>query len=245
MTPFRSSTRIFTALILGGAMSGAAWSQTGNDQDRKALAETAKAIALTINANTQRTPGAPIAFESATSHDNFVELRYVANDAAAFARLKASVDKVRLDKASYYCNDSRIAYLKQGVVMHEILLAPNRSDKLDFIFDRESCDSLPRPNLADPKTLADFAITVAKAENETTDKNSVFRIDRAVAHQGVVDERFIFSPQANRINIVGFFTGYYCSKYREFISQGLVFHHSFVLPDGSPVVDFTIDKSRC
>ncbi|HWN49419.1 MAG TPA: hypothetical protein VNO18_06255 [Xanthobacteraceae bacterium] len=254
MTSFRLATRIVAIAALIGGAFGEAQSQIANSQGPKTPVEMAKAIAQTISANTLKAPGAPIAFESATSHDNFVEVRYVANDAAVFARLKSNVDQIRLDKASYYCNESRIAYLKQGVVMHEVIATSNNSDQIDFTFDRSSCDSLPKSKLADSKTLAEFARTVAKAENEALGQpsNSPFRLDGATAHQGIVDERFIVldasaraSTQANRGNITGVLTGYFCSKYRNFISQGLVFHHFFVLPDSSPVIDFTIDRSNC
>lgn len=254
MPTFGSIARILAAMAFVGAMSGEAGSQTADDQRGRALAETARAIAATINANTAKAAGAPITFEGATSHDNFVELTYVVGDAAAFSRLKSNADQVRRAKASYYCNDSRIAYLKQGVVMHEIVVKSDRGERLDFIFDMSSCGSLPTSKLADLKTLADLALSVAKAENETVQKgaSSPFRLDGAVAHQGVVEERFIVldasaraNAQANRANIAGVLTGYYCTKYGDFISQGLVLHHFFVLPDGSPVIDFTIDKSRC
>jgi hypothetical protein len=259
MTSFRLAIRILAATALVSGAFAEAKSQTANNQGPKTPVEMARAIANTISANTVRARGAPIAFVSATSHDNVVELRYVANDAATFSRIKGNADQVRLSKASYYCNESRIAYLKQGVVMHEVIAASNNSDALDFTFDKSSCDSLPKSEPADFKTLSEFALTVAKAENEAAkiealgqSPKSPFHLDGATAHQGIVEERFIVldasaraSTEANRSNIRGVLTGYFCGKYRNFISQGLVFHHFFVLPDNSPVIDFTIDRSTC
>jgi hypothetical protein len=239
--------------LIGAAFSEAA-SETANNQGPNTAVEIAKAVAHTISASALKAPGAQIAFESATSHDNIVEVRFVANDFAVFSRLKSSVDHIRLVKASYYCNESRITFLKQGVVMREIIATSNNSDQIEFTFDISTCGSLPKSKLADSKALAEFALTAAKAENEELGKpsNSPFRLDAATAHQGVVDERFIVldtsvaaGTRANPSNIKGILTGYFCGKYRNFISQGLVFHHFFVLPDGSPVTDFTIDRSNC
>jgi hypothetical protein len=174
----------------------------------------------------------------------------VANDSAIISR---TADQTRLAKTSYYCNEARISYLKQGVVMREIVATSDNSDHIEFTFDISTCDRLPKPKQADSKTLAEFALTAARTENAELGKpsNSWFRLDRATAHQGVVDVRFIVfdasaaaSAQASR-NIRGILTGYFCGKYRDFISQGLVFHHFFVWPDGSPVIDFTIDRSNC
>ncbi|HEX9323775.1 MAG TPA: hypothetical protein VF913_16900 [Xanthobacteraceae bacterium] len=254
MTPFRISTRIVAVTALIGVAFDEGVSQTLNNQAPNTPIEIAKAIARTITASTLKAPGAQIAFESATSHENIVEVRFVANDPAVFSRLKSNADHIRSVKASYYCNESRIIYLKHGVVMREIIATSNNNDQIEFTFDVSTCDSLPKSKLADSKALAEFALTVAKAENEQLGKpsNSPFRLDAATAHQGVVDERFVvldassaLSAQANYGNIKGILTGYLCGKYGNFISQGLVFHHFFVLPDGSPVIDYTIDRSKC
>jgi hypothetical protein len=240
-----------TALI-GGAFREAS-GQTANNQGPKTPAEIAKAIAHTIGLSTLKTPGAQITFESATSHDNIVELRFVASDSAIFARLKSNADQMRLGKISYYCNESRIAYLKQGVVMREILATSGNTDQIEFTFDISTCDSLSKSKLADSKALAEFALSVAKTENESVGKssNSPFRLDGVAARQGIVDLRFIVldtsatATPASRGQIRGFLTGYFCSKYRNFISQGLALHHFLVLPDGTPVIDFTTDRSNC
>jgi hypothetical protein len=255
MISFRLASRLLAAAsaLIGGAL-GAAEGQTADYQGPRTPAEMAKAIANTISASTLKAPGAPITFQSATSHDGVVEMRFVANDAAAFARLKANAEQVRLAKAPYYCNEARLAYLKQGVVMHEVIATPDNSDQIDLTFDSSSCDNLAKANPADSRTLTELALTTAKAENEAVGKpsNAAFHLDGATAHQGIVDERFIVvdasataSTQANRGNIARVFKGYFCSKYRDAISQGLAFHQFFVLSDGSPVIDFIVDKSSC
>jgi hypothetical protein len=259
MFSLRLATRVLAAAALIGGAFGEANGQTAKTPGPATPADVAKAIAFAINANTVKTPGAALTFESATSHDNVVEMRYVASDDAGFARLKASVDQTRLVKASYYCKDSRLAYLKLGVVMHEVIATPGNSDQIEFTFDKSSCDDLPKPKLADAKTLAELALTVAKAQNQAAENealgkasNASVHLSEATAHQGVVDERFIIpdsssgaKTQANRGKIVAVTTGYYCSKFRDVISQGLAFHQFFVLGDDSPVIDFTIDRSNC
>jgi hypothetical protein len=256
MFSLRLATRVIAAAALIGGAFGEANGQTANTPAPATPADVAKTIAFAINANTVKTPGAALAFESATSHDNVVEMKYVVSDAAGFARLKASADQTRLVKASYYCKESRLAYLKLGVVMHEVIATPTNSDHIDFTFDKSSCDALPKATLADAKTLAELALSVAKAQNEAAANeasgkasNTAFHLDGATAHQGIVDERFIVpdqsANQANRGKIVAVATGYFCAKFRDVISQGLAFHQFFILADNSPVIDFTVDKTNC
>jgi hypothetical protein len=140
--------------------------------------------------------------------------------------------------------------------MHEVIAMPGDSDQIEFTFDKSSCDALPNAQLADSKTLAELALTVAKAQNDAAGNeasgkasNPSFHLEGATAHQGIVDERFIVpdqsANQANRGKIVAVATGYFCTKFRDVISQGLAFHQFFVLADDSPVIDFTVDRSNC
>jgi hypothetical protein len=181
-------------------------------------------------------------------------MRFVANDTAAFARMKSNADQIRSTKASFYCNEIHIAYLKQGVVMHEVVATSDNGAQLDFTFDKSSCDNLPKAKLTVSKTLAEWARTVAKAENDSVGKStgSPFQLSEATAHEDIVDEHFIVrdaaaksSAEANRDKIAGVLGGYFCGKYHDVLLQGLVFHHFFVLPDGSPVIDFIVDRSNC
>ena len=96
MFSLRLATRVLAAAALIGGAFGEANGQTAKTPGPATPADVAKAIAFAINANTVKTPGAALTFESATSHDNVVEMRYVASDDAGFARLKASVDQTRL-----------------------------------------------------------------------------------------------------------------------------------------------------
>src|SRR5205823_4335493 len=151
------------------------------------------------------------------------------------------------------CQAGRLSYLKQGVVFHEVIATSTGGEQLDFTFDKKSCAGLPKPTLADSKTLAGLAITVAKAENaavesEASGKPAPFHPSQATAHQGVVDERFTVREAsakaitpANRGKIAALVTEYFCIKYRDVISQGLAFHHVFVSTDNTPVIDFTIN----
>ena len=258
MLSLRLATRIVAAAALLGVALGEAHGQTAGNTAAPTPAEMAKAIANGIAANTQRTPGAPLSFESATSHDNVVELRYLADD-AGFARMKTSSEEMRSAKVSYYCKDSRRAFLKQGIVIHEVVTTAANTEQINFTFDKSSCDNLPKVALADPKTLAEFALTIAKAANEAAGNeaqgksaNGPFRLSAATAHQSVVDERFTvltssttaMTPES-RGKITAVFTGVFCAKYREVIAQGLAFHNFFVLADQSPVMDFTVDRSNC
>jgi hypothetical protein len=258
MLSLRLATRIVAAATLLSVALGEADGQTAGNAAPPTLAETAKAIANGIAASTQRTPGAPLSFESATSHDNVVELRYLAND-AGFARMKTSSEQMRLAKVSYYCQDSRLAFLKQGVVIHEVVTTAASTEQINFTFDKSSCDSQPKAVLADPKTLAEFALTIAKTANEAAGNeaqeksaNGPFRLSGATAHEGVVDERFTvlassataMTPE-NRSKVTAVVTGVFCTKYREVIARGLAFHNFFVLADQSPVMDFTVDRSNC
>ena len=245
--------RTAVAVLVVGGLSCVAVGQTVQN-GTTTPADMARAIAHAIDANALKAPGAAIVFESAASHDNVVELKYRANDAAAFARLKGNLDKIRIDKASYYCNAARIAVLKQGVVVHEVIASADNADRLDFTFDTSSCERLPRPTPADAKTLAAFAVTAAKAENDTAGQPSTaaFRLSSASALDGVVEERFTVqdpsggaNTRANSGKIAGVLKGYYCSKYHDQIARGLVFHQSFVLPDNSPVFDLKIGNADC
>ena len=258
MFSLRLAIRIVAAAALLGVALGDASGQTAGNTAPPTPAETAKAIANSIAAGTQKTPNAPLSLDSATSHDNVVELRYLAND-AGFARLKANAEQMRLAKLSYYCKDSRLTVLKHGVVIHEVVAAAANAEQIDFTFDKSSCDAQPKAALADPKTLAEVAQTVAKAANEAAGTetqgnaaNGPFRLSGATAHQGVVDERFTVmasSAQAmtpeNRGKITAVITRVFCTKYHDVISQGLAFHNFFLLADQSPLIDFTVDRSDC
>jgi hypothetical protein len=150
---FRGSLLAATVSVLPLAVAiGEAGGQAlGNPEPTPA--EMAKAIAHAIDANALKMPNAPIAFESATSHDNFVEVHYAAKDARLFPHNKAEGEKRRLGQTGYFCFDRRIQlFRKNGVVIHQVLAAPDDSAPFEFTIDQSTCASL----FADAKTLAEM-----------------------------------------------------------------------------------------
>jgi hypothetical protein len=87
--------------------------QTPGNPEPKTPAQMAEAIAHIIDADAPKTPNAPIAFESATSHDNFVEVHYVAKDARFFPHDRAEGEKRRLGQAGHFCFVREYSYLRK------------------------------------------------------------------------------------------------------------------------------------
>jgi hypothetical protein len=142
MVAFQWAPRMAVVSILLAGTLLEARSQATNNQRSNTLADVAKAIAHTIDANTVKSPGAPLAFDSATAHDNVVEVKYIANDFAAFDRFKSNSNQARAALVGYYCNESgRTAYLRQGVVIHQSYVRSDSNDRVEFTIDRSSCDA--------------------------------------------------------------------------------------------------------
>jgi hypothetical protein len=155
---------------------------------------------------------------------------------------------------SYYCNENRIASLKQGVVIHIVYALSDGRDRIEFSIDKSSCDGLTRPKPLDVRSLGELAKTIAKSESGEAQKSpsATFRLDAITANQSVVEvHRTVIDGSgwgetlAARRNVAGLAAGFLCSKYRDAILQGIVFHHFFSRPDGSPIFDMTIDRSNC
>jgi hypothetical protein len=222
--------------------------QTPTDPRFKTTAEMATAIAHTIDASLPKTTDGPINFQSATSRENIVEIIYTIRDAAALAKLKASVDKSKRDTASYYCKGERLSYINAGVVIRIVVAASDGHDRVETTIDRSACASLPPPpKLADSKTLIEMARTVAQAENdENASKpptNGPFHFEAATAHESIVEVRFSVADaavgqriSANRVQVVGLFQGSSCFKHGDDLRRGLSLHYVFVLKDDSPVM---------
>jgi hypothetical protein len=234
----------------------AAKAQTSTDPKFKSIAEMATAIAHTIDVSLSKTTDRPINFQSATSHENVVEIIYTVRDVAAIAKIKTSADKYKRDTISYFCKDERLSYINAGVVIRNILAASDGSDRVETTIDRSTCASLPLPpKLADPKTLVEIARTVAQAENgdaSNQSSNGPFHFETAAAHEGVVEMRFTVADaavgqriSANRAQVVGFLQGSSCFKHGDDLRRGLSLHYVFNLKDDSPVMEFTFDKSSC
>lgn len=243
--------RFGLAAALVAAMLGAANGQTSASQAPKSPAELARIIADSVKATTHTPPGAPISLGSATAHDNVVEIRYVVTDVLAFGRFKANIETARRGTASLYCNESRRAFLDQGVVLHEVFALSDGSDQVDFTIDKSSCGSLPKAAPADAKTLATLAIAAATAESagSAAGAGSAVRFGTATAHDGVVDVRFIVADpaaaQQDLQRIVSVLAGFYCTKYLSSISQGLAFHLAIAPTSGPPIFEFVVDRSKC
>jgi hypothetical protein len=221
-------------------------------------AELAKAIARTIDAGTLKTPDGPISFVSATAHDNTVEVRFTTRNADMFARAKANTEMQRVALTRYYCDASRVTALNTGVVIHQVIAGPDNRDSIEFTIDKSACAALAAPpKLADAKTLAAMAQTVAQTLNTESKSsqpkpNNPFHFDTATGHDGVVEVHYNIidtsvaqNAKANSGPLVGILKGYFCGGYGDDIRRGLSFHLAFTLVDGSPVIDFPIDRSSC
>lgn len=125
--------------------------------------EMAQAIARTIDANAVKPTSGPLAFVSATAHDNVVEILYAARDVALFAGNKANSAGTKRALVRYYCDRSRISFLNSGIVIHQVILAPDKSDRLEFTVDHLSCANLQMPKLADAASLARIAQAKGKS----------------------------------------------------------------------------------
>ncbi|HLH92459.1 MAG TPA: hypothetical protein VKX28_28855 [Xanthobacteraceae bacterium] len=120
-------------------MLGGAGGQISASQAPKSPAELARIIVDGVKATTRAPPGAPISLTSATSHDGVVEIRYAVTDVVAFGRFKANIETARRSTAALYCNESRRAFLDQGVVLHEVFAMSDGSDQVEFTIDKSSC----------------------------------------------------------------------------------------------------------
>ena len=95
---------------------------------------------------------------------------------------------------------------------------------------------------------------ISNREQAAGKKSSIpsFKFGGASVHDATVEEREIVSDQvmATRLQtkrklIESYTTGLICGRDGAAIKQGVAFHIVYVLEDGSPVIDFTIDKSKC
>ena len=130
---------------------GEADSQKASNAEPKTAAELATAIAIAIDAKIPKTPNVPIVFESASSHDNFIEVHYRATDARFFPHNKAEGDERRLRLTNYFCFTPQIwLFRRNGVVIHQVLAAPDNSDPFEFTIDQSACATM----VEDAKTLA-------------------------------------------------------------------------------------------
>jgi hypothetical protein len=135
--------------------------QAQSSIDRQQSKSMATALAEEFR-RTRSSPDARITFESAATYDGyFVEMKYVMTDSALFSRLKrVDANQLRRVRARDYCTDARIAYLRQGIVVHEVFATSDHSDRVDvsigssscgdvrYGLERLGCMATPRPHFA-------------------------------------------------------------------------------------------------
>jgi hypothetical protein len=139
MFSLRRSFSAVSILFLAVGISEAD-GQKASTPPPKTAAEIATAI---TNSNVRKMPNALIVFESATAHDNFVEVRYTAVDARLFPHNKAEGDERRLMLTWDFCLNPRILLLQaNGVVIHQVLAAPDNSDPFEFTIDQSACTAV-------------------------------------------------------------------------------------------------------
>lgn len=90
---------------------GDADSQKASNAEPKTAAELTTAIAIAIEI--PKKPNVPIVFESATSHDNFIDVHYRATDARLFPHNKAEGDERRLRLTNYFCFTPQYGYFEE------------------------------------------------------------------------------------------------------------------------------------
>jgi hypothetical protein len=130
----RSFIASAVSILLLAVATGEADSQNASNSPPKTAAEVATAIA---------DASAAIVFQSATSHDNFVEVQYKAMDVRLFPHNKAEGEQRRLRLTLNFCSNPRIApALRNGVVIHQVLAAPDNSNPFEFNIDQSSCTTI-------------------------------------------------------------------------------------------------------
>lgn len=98
------------------------------------------AAALADALRAAKTSFAYFTLESAAAYDNVVEVKYVMTDSALFSRMKsADANQLRRFRAGDYCNNDRIAYLRQGVTVYEIFATSEHSDRVYVSIDNKIC----------------------------------------------------------------------------------------------------------
>ncbi|PAY10930.1 hypothetical protein CK489_01920 [Bradyrhizobium sp. UFLA03-84] len=120
----------------------------------QAIAHSIEAMAHAFDAKAPNRATPPIAFQSATSRDNVVDVHYRANDAGLLPHNKAEGEEERLRFAGRFCFDRLVSlFQKNGVVIHRVLFAPDNSVPFEFTIDQSTCAAL----IEDAKARAETA----------------------------------------------------------------------------------------
>ena len=101
------------SILLLAVAAGEADSQNASNSPPKTAAELATAIAIAIDTRIPKTPNVPIVFESATSHDNYIEVHYRATDARLFPHNKAEGDERRLRLTTTFASPPKYGYFEE------------------------------------------------------------------------------------------------------------------------------------
>ena len=213
--------------------------------------QLAAAIARTMTA-TKPTPAAnsPIEQEFSVSK-NIVERRTIFKDGRAFANAAAQRQRLQIGATRYMCKAERLAYLKRGVVFHDVFRGPGSADVFTFDIDDRACVSLEKPIVADMPTRTALAHDVAKTlPNEHSFPGSQFaglttnggdiRLSYNIVALAFVD---FFKYKSSEIR--GKTQGMFCTKYGDSIHRGVNIHVIYQMDGGAPVLEFTVDNSIC
>jgi hypothetical protein len=167
------------------------------DAPPMSVAEMAKKLARNIEAVATRSTNDHQIFQSATAHDNVVEMTYAAKDATFFANNKRNLNNLTLSLTQYYC--SNVPYFRVGVAVHYVMLAPDNSDRIEITIDRGTCANLPVPKLADAKSLgASGRSTGARGRQRIEGEGSVsvgFREPRRRGGDTCRHHRSVYEPE--------------------------------------------------
>jgi hypothetical protein len=247
---------IAASIIIAGVASHTSGvrAQTLDELKTLTVEQAAAGMARTIGAFSPKDPnGKP--YDTAIARGNFVEATLMSPLTSDICSQGDKCQSVKDGLISYFCDAARIAFLKRGVIVHQILVNSQNSNKVEFTIDEATCNSLPPPPAQkDAVTLAAMAQTTAKAETAANagKPGDIFKLNSVTSRGRVVEERFIVNNANVASNIIskraefnGIFQGLYCNKYKDEIAEGLRFHHVFLNPDQSPIADFILDQSSC
>jgi hypothetical protein len=128
-------------LVIGAALIAVAPVHVGRAQSW-VQQRNAAAATLAEALRTAKPPYPETTFESTAAYDDLVVVNYVMIDSALFARVKsADANQLRQVRARDYCNDSRIAYLRQGIVVNEMFATFfDHNDRVSVFISLKACD---------------------------------------------------------------------------------------------------------
>jgi hypothetical protein len=191
------------------------------------------------------------------ANDNIVNMHFVFNDHQAFMAMKARFPSVQAQfkekMAMQECSGLHSEFIKSGVLMRRIFEEKSSDERLIISLDYKDCALISLPALADAKTLAGLARTVAASENAqpAARLHAGLRFENATAVDASVEVRLTaleiadVADTTKRNFLRGTATGIYCTAYHGFIFQGGTIHQIYVQPDGKPLMDRTINRSEC